>query len=336
MKTWAWSNTDSDPFTTGIASNPWAKIALVDFRHLRAFVAVAEERNFTRAAQRLHISQPPLTRQIRQLEDELGVTLFVRHRTGAEMTCEGAALLDAARAVTAALGHLETSARSIKTRQTKALHLGIGWGLWKAVNLIREHFVTRCPDVPIVAHDLCDVRRGDGRFDQHIDVAVTRPPLETELACEPLFDERFVVLIAEDHPLASRSSVTLSDLASEPLLLFERKVGPSVYDKILALWLAAGIKPLVVERQPPPYGQEAMMLVASRQGYYLGIASQYTQSHRTSGVAVVPLDEPDARLEIYIAWHRNDTSKHVHEFIRSAQEVFPPKRPATRLRRRSA
>ncbi|HZI82027.1 MAG TPA: LysR substrate-binding domain-containing protein [Vicinamibacterales bacterium] len=308
----------------------------MDFRHLRAFVAVAEERNFTRAAQRLHISQPPLTRQIRQLEDELGVALFVRHRTGAEMTCEGAALLDTARAVTTALGDFESSARSVKTRQTKALHLGIGWGLWKAVNLVREDFAARCPDVPIVAHDLCELHRGGGRADQHIDVAVTRPPLEPDLASEPLFEERFVALLAEDHPLASRSSVTLSDLASEPLLLFERKVGPSVYDKILALWVAAGIKPLVVERQPPPYGQEAMMLVASRQGYYLGIASQYTQTHRTSGVAVIPVDEPDARLDIYVAWHRNDTSNHVREFVRSARQVFPLKRHATRLRRRSA
>jgi len=286
---------------------------------------VAEERNFTRAAHRLHISQPPLTRQIRQLEDELGVTLFVRHRTGAEMTCEGVALLGAARAVTTSLGDFETAARAVKTRQAKALHLGIGWGLWKAVNLIRERHARRCPDVPIVAHDLCELHRS-GNVEQHIDVAVTRPPVDLDKMSEPLFDERFVALLAEDHPLASRSSLTLGDLASEPLLLFERYVGPSVYDKILALWAAAGIKPMVVEHQPPPYAQDAMMLVASRQGYYLGIASQYTQSHRTSGVAVVPLDEPDARLEICVAWHRNDSSKNVREFVRSARDVFPLKR----------
>ena len=308
----------------------------MDFRHLRAFVAVAEERNFTRAAHRLHISQPPLTRQIRQLEDELGVTLFVRHRTGAEMTCEGVALLDAARAVTKSLGDLETAARSLKTRQSKALHLGIGWGLWKAVNLIREHHARRFPDVPIVAHDLCELHRA-GKADQHIDVAVTRPPLDLDKASEPLFDERFVVLLAEGHPLASRASLTLADLTSEPLLLFERYIGPSVYDKIIALWASAGLKPMVVEHQPPPYAQDAMMLVASRQGYYLGIASQYTQSHRTSGVAVVPLDEPDARLEICVAWHRNDTSKNVREFVQAARDVFPVKRQPTRLRpRRSA
>ena len=288
-------------------------------------MAVAEERNFTRAAHRLHISQPPLTRQIRQLEQELGVTLFTRHRTGAEMTCEGVALLDAARAVTAALGDLECAARSLKTRQSKALHLGIGWGLWKAVNLIREHHITRFPDVPIVVHDLCDLNRAGGS-DEPLDVSVTRPPLDLDKASEPLFEERFVALLAEDHPLASRSSVTLADLSSEPLLLFDRQVGPSVYDKILSLWAATGIQPKVVEHQPPPYAQGAMMLVASRQGYYLGIASQYTQSHKTSGVAVVPLNEPDARLEICVAWRRHDTSKNVREFVRSARDVFPAKR----------
>ena len=307
----------------------------MDFRHLRAFVAVAEERNFTRAAHRLHISQPPLTRQIRQLEDELGVTLFVRHRTGSELTCEGAALLDAARALTTALGDFESTARSLKIRQAKALHLGIGWGLWKAVNLIREDYVSRCPDVSIVVHDLCDIHRAH-ESDAHIDVAVTRPPLDLDKASEPLFDERFVALLAQDHPLATRPSVSLADLAGEPLLLFERAVGPSVYDKILSLWAAAGIKPMVVEHQPPPYSQGAAMLVASRQGYYLGIASQYTQSHRTSGVAVVPLDEPDARLEICVAWHRNDSSKNVREFVRSARDVFPVKRQPVKLRRRSA
>jgi DNA-binding transcriptional LysR family regulator len=307
----------------------------VDFRHLRAFVAVAEERNFTRAAHRLHISQPPLTRQIRQLENELGLTLFVRHRTGAEMTCEGVALLDAARAVTSSLGDFESTARTLKTRQSKALHLGIGWGLWKAVNLIREHHVARCPDVSIVVHDLCDLHRA-GNTDEHIDVAVTRPPLDLDKASEPLFDERFVALLAEDHPLASRTSLSLADLAGDPLLLFERNVGPSVYDKILSLWAAAGIKPMVVEHQPPPYSQGAAMLVASRQGYYLGIASQYTQSHRTSGIAVVPLSEPDARLEICVAWHRNDSSKNVREFVRSAREVFPARRQPARLRSKSA
>jgi DNA-binding transcriptional LysR family regulator len=307
----------------------------VDFRHLRAFVTVVEERSFTRAAQRLHISQPPLTRQIRHLEQELGVTLFTRHRTGVEMTCEGRALLDAARTVTAAVGDFLNCAHSVKKRQTQGLNVGIGWGLWKAVNLIREHHAKRFPDMPIAAQDLCQEHTG-ALPAQKIDAAVMRPPVDAQLVSEPLFEERFVALLGDSHPLASRTSVKLPDLASEPLLLYDRSVGPAVYDKTLALWEAARVKPLVVEKQPPPYSQGAMMLVASRQGYYLGIASPYTQSHRASGVAVVPLDEPDARMDVLIACRRNEVSKHVREFIRSAREVFPLKGHTSRSRKRTA
>src|SRR5215510_3842724 len=100
---------------------------------------VAEERNFTRAAQRLHISQPPLTRQIRQLESELGVTLFLRHRTGVELTPEGRALLDKARTVSTAVADFENWARLVKAPRTKGVAVGVSWGLWEAVNRIRAH-----------------------------------------------------------------------------------------------------------------------------------------------------------------------------------------------------
>jgi DNA-binding transcriptional LysR family regulator len=298
----------------------------VDFRHLRAFVTVAEERNFTRAARRLHISQPPLTRQVRQLEQELGFPLFVRHRSGVDLTCEGRTLLGAARAITTAVGAFEHSAQVVRHRQAQTVNIGIGWGLWPAVNLIRQRYAQRFPDVPIAARDLCDEHRGENPS-QHIDVAVMRPPVEGPLVSEPLFQERFVALLGDSHPLASRPSVRLGDLAAEPLLLFDRSIGPAVYDKILALWHRSGIRPVIVEQQPPPYAQGAMMLVASRQGYYLGIASQFTQTHSASGVAVVPLDEPDARLDVLVVWRKDEPSTHVREFVRVAHEVFrhPPR-----------
>jgi hypothetical protein len=114
--------------------------------------------------------------------------------------------------------------------------------------------------------------------------------------------------------------------------MYDRCVGPGVYDKTIELIRAAGIQPSVVGTHPPPYAQGAMMLVASRQGYYIGIASPFTQSHRTSGVSVVPLNEPNARLEVRIAWRRDHLSASIREFLRSAREVFHPNRDATRPR----
>jgi DNA-binding transcriptional LysR family regulator len=299
----------------------------MDLRHLRAFVAVAEEGTFTKAAARLHISQPPLSKQVRQLEQELGVTLFVRRRDGVELTRDGTMLLDRAQAALTAVGEFENCSKAV-TARGRALRVGIGWGLWEAVEKIRSHHATRFPDVRIVAEDMC-TERGSMQ-ERRIDVAVRRTVDDALYESETLFAEQFVVLLAETHPLASRASLRLSDLIDEPLLMYDRALGPGVYDKTLALYQAAGLQPHAVWGQPPPYAQGAMMLVASGEGYYVGIASRFTQTHRASGVAVVPLDEPDARLDVRIAWKKGDTSRAVRELVRSARAVFPGQPEAAR------
>jgi DNA-binding transcriptional LysR family regulator len=300
----------------------------MDLRLLCAFVAVAEEGTFTKAARRLHLSQPPLSRQVRQLEKELGITLFVRRRDGIELTGEGSLLLEKAQAAIGSFKEFENFTKSVSSR-TQPLRIGIGWGLWNAVDRIRSHHAKRFPETRISAEEMCAVRTPSQ--ERQMDVAVTRPPVdEARYESELLFEERFVVLIAETHSLASRKRVRLSDLTSEPLLMYDRCVGPAVYDKTLALYKAAGVQPNVVGAQPPPYAQGAMMLVASREGYYLGIASPFTQTHRMSGVAVVPLDEPDATLEVRIAWRKDGSSGCVQEFLRSARAVFPGKTEARR------
>lgn len=293
----------------------------MDLRHLRAFVAVAEEGTFTKAARRLHVSQPPLSKQVRQLERELGTELFVRRRDGIDLTRDGTLLLERAQAALSAFRDFEEFTKSVTVR-ARPLRVGIGWGLFEAVERIRSHHAKRCPDVRIVAEDFCAER--SAVQERQIDVAVVRRPVdEKRYESELLFEEEFVALLADTHPLASHKSVTLSELAAEPLLMYDRCIGPGVYDKTLALYEAAGIRPRVVGGQPPPYAQGAMMLVASGEGYYVGIASRFTQTHRASGIAVVPLDEPDARLDVRIAWRAGDASRAVREFVRSARAVFP-------------
>jgi DNA-binding transcriptional LysR family regulator len=280
---------------------------------------VAEESSFTRAARRLHLSQPPLSKQIRQLEGELGVTLFLRHRDRIELTSEGKVLLEKARTASLAVSDFQDAARSLRQPGIRTLHLGIGWGLWSAVDRVRAYHARRFPDQRISVHDLCT----DAIRERSIDVAVVRPPVDDRRwQSRLLFEEHFIAILSDAHPLAGRKTIRLLDLASVPLLMYERCIGPGVYDKALALYRAADIRPPMVEAQPPPFSQAAMMLVASGQGFYIGIASPFTQTHRTSGVAVVPLDEPDARLEVRITWRRDDASAEVREFLRSAREAF--------------
>jgi len=294
----------------------------MDFRHLRAFVAVAEERSFTKAAQRLHLSQPPLSRHVRQLEDELGVPLLIRRRVGVELTSAGRVLLEKARSISVAVEDFQELARSVKNPRQRTVTIAICWGLWEAVDRIRAHHAGRFPEMLISVQDLCE--HGWSAVRRHIDVALLRGAVEdTQFESQVLFEEQFVAILGDTHPLAARKAVKLSELASDPLLLYDRCAGPGVYDKTLALYRTAGFQPRVVEGQPPPYTQPAMMLVASRQGFYVGIESPFTQTHRVSGIAVVPLDEPDARIEIQIAWRKNESSGAVRELLRSARDAFP-------------
>lgn len=295
----------------------------MDLRHLAAFVAVAEEGSFTKAALRLHISQPPLSRQVRQLEDELGFPLFVRGRVGIELTPQGRGLLETARSANLAVAAFEEAAKQAKDPRARGVTLGVAWGLWPAVDLIRVHHSARYPDVRIGLEDICAIH-GSVK-EREVDVVVGRPPIDRDqYESSVLFHECMSAIISDTHPLARRESITLRDLAHETLLLFDRSIGPAVYDKVLALYKAAAVHPRVVAGQPPPFAQRAMMLVASRQGFYVGISSRFTQSHCVSGVAVVPLDEPDARSEVRIAWRRGEQSQNVKDFLRSAREVFPP------------
>src|SRR4030095_5048447 len=124
----------------------------MDFRHIKAFIAVADALSVTKAAERLHISQPPLSRHIHQLEEELGVTLFVRHRHGVSLTEAGRRLLEKARALEAAASEFALTAHQVSCGEAE-IRIGIGWGLWDVVNRIRVEFARRYPDVTIAATD---------------------------------------------------------------------------------------------------------------------------------------------------------------------------------------
>jgi DNA-binding transcriptional LysR family regulator len=215
----------------------------VDFRHLRAFLTVAEEASVTRAAERLHISQPPLSRHIRQLEDELGFALFVRHRHGVTLTEPGRQLLEKAKLLSTAASDFYETASQAKGGDSRRVRIGIGWGLWEPVNQIRVQFARRCANVTIDATDVhCEEQYNEQLRTNALDVVFARPPFdETRLDAVPLFQERIVAVVSDDNPLASRKTLRMRDLAGEPLLLFDRHIMPVLYDKVLDLCSRTGI-----------------------------------------------------------------------------------------------
>ena len=294
----------------------------MDFRHVHAFIAIAEHLSLRKAARRLGVSQPALSRQVQQLEQELGLTLFVRHPDGIELTHHGTLMLDQARRVSEAAAEFADHVRTAESHKRGAVRLGITWGLWETVNRIVAHHAAHAPGVAILGSDIVSSAQSDALRHRRIDVGLARPPLDTrELHVERLFDEGVVAVLPAGHALAVRERVTLTELSDERLLLHDRDLAPGIYDKIFELYSAAGITPHIVPTSASPASAGGLIQVASGKGIYIGLGGLTTFAE-TPGVAIVPLDEPRASLPICAVWRASESSPAVIQFVDSIRSVF--------------
>jgi DNA-binding transcriptional LysR family regulator len=303
----------------------------VDFRHLRAFVVVAEELHFTRAARRLHISQPPLSRHIRQLEQEVGVALFERTRPRVVLTAAGRRLLRQAQELVAAGEDFLSVARTLRDEGVGIVKVGIGPGLWQAVDRVRAHHAILLPHVSIEAADLMSHEQAEALLRRRIDVGFSRDPVNSpRLWSEPLLDEGLVVLLPQGHRLAKRKAVRLKALAHDTLLLHDRKHAPVAYDRTLGLYAAAKITPNIMTVPALPLEQATLLLVAAGRGICLLseniVGNSSLLSDRSHGVAIVPLNEPGSRISISMVWRADEKSPTVLEFLKSTRDAIRSKR----------
>jgi DNA-binding transcriptional LysR family regulator len=304
----------------------------MDFRHIKAFIAVADALSVTKAAERLHISQPPLSRHIHQLEEELGLTLFLRHRHGVTLTEDGHRLLEKARALDAAGTEFHETARQMARGEQNRIRIGIGWGLWDVVNRLRVEFSKQRPDVTFEVRDVyCSDDCHEQLKSSALDVVFARPPFdETMVDATPIFHERIQAVIADDSPLASRQEVRIRDLATVPLLLWDRHMSPTLYDRVLELYARHGIAPPMVPTPGAgPYNHAGLMMVASGQGVYLCLGVPLTSPQPASGVAVLPVGDSGATIEVCVASRKGETSRLIGHFLDCVWETYPqPRRVA--------
>ena len=306
----------------------------VEFRQLRYFIAVAERLNFSRAAQDLHVTVPPLSRQIQQLEDEFGVRLFARDRRHVALTDAGRTFLDEARKLVAQSAHMTDCVRLAKCGETGLVRIGIALHLGERVGRVLTEHAKRYPGVELQCDGIFSTVQNELLAEGKIDVGFLRPPIESaHLASEMLFEERFLVLVNRDHPLARRKSLRIRDLANEPLVVADRSLSTGLYDKTMALYKCAGITPRLIplSKESASYDEMQNVFLAARKGIFI-IADEIPSrpAPGSTGVAV-PLDEPDARIEVRMAWRRNESSPAVLAFLDSARQFFcgaPPQRAA--------
>jgi DNA-binding transcriptional LysR family regulator len=294
----------------------------MEFRHLHYFVGVAETLNFRKAAQRLHISQPPLSRQIRQLEQELGVTLFARSRSRVGLTDPGRLLLPKAREVLQQLDGIAQLMAEASSGQFGHLKIGVGTSLSECIRgVVREH-ARRFPRIDLQYLDLPSAVQQRALRHREIDVGFLRTPIDAQhLSSEPLFTERFLVIVPQADSLAKRKVLRLKDIAGKNLLLTQRSRS-CTHDQVLRLYRRAGITPNVVHTTSLAEASGAN-LVALGKGIYIIPGRDLRRRKFSDGVVAIPLDEPSSGIEVRIAWRRDETSAIVLNFIQTARDAFP-------------
>jgi DNA-binding transcriptional LysR family regulator len=218
-------------------------------RHLWLFLAVAEEQNFGRAAKRLGMSQPPLSEQIQVLEQALKVKLFERSRRGAQLTPVGAAILPAVRNFAEQLQRLELAVEEAVAGQSGLLTIGaISSAMFDLLPGLIERLKLAHPQLTVSVREIDSVEAVPALEAGDIDLAFARldGDLGASIQSLALTEDRLMVALPSDHPLASRKRISLSRLASEPLVMFSRKVSPVYFDNLIATCRASGFSPRVL------------------------------------------------------------------------------------------
>ncbi len=292
----------------------------MELRHLRYFLTLAEELHFGRAAERLHIAQPPLSQQIRQLETELGFDLFRRTKRTVQLTEAGQVFLEEVQRIFKLLEQAIQIGQ--KTSRGEAGQLAIGFVSSASYNVlptIFRRFRTDFPGVILELRELTTNQQTQWLKEGQIDVGFVRPPVEdTQFKTETVFRETLVVALPEEHPLAKQSNISLASLCSESFVLFSRTYAPGLYDTLISLCKQAGFSPQV--SQEAIQMQTIVSLVAADMGVAIVPAS--LQHLQRTGVVYKALQEPTPEVGINMIWRRHDTSPTVHRFLEVVRQVF--------------
>ncbi len=280
----------------------------MELRHLRYFLAVAEEGNFTRAAARLGIGQPPLSQQIRDLETEIGAMLFHRVPHGAELTAAGTAFLPEAKASLAAAEKARLAAQSANRGETGRLSLGFtaSSAFNPIVSTTIRRFQARWPDVQLSLTEMNTLGLMQKLERGELDATFFRPGLDDPegVRLKRLPDEPMVVALPASHALAKRKTLPLALLAKEPFILFPRLVGLSLYDDVVRACRDAGFELTVA--QEAPQISSVVNLVAADLGVSIVPAS--ISQIKLAGVAYRPIEGPPAVARLALAVLRSQRS----------------------------
>jgi DNA-binding transcriptional LysR family regulator len=291
----------------------------MELRHLRVFLAVAEARNFSRAAERLHMSQPPLSQHIQTLEAELGVRLFERGRNGASLTSAGQALLPQAQGILDLVVRATQQAQRAGRGETGSLAVGFVGSMPFSVVMpqLLHDFRAAWPDVELQLREQPSRQQLDDLLTGRLDLGFIRPTQHAQsgaLEMRLMLREPLLMALHANHPLAGRARLRLRQLRDEPFILYSASMGSGLRELTLALSLKAGFSPRVVQEV---HEMPTLISLVSA-GIGVGLVAASMQRAQMPYVNYVALDDVGAHSDILLAWKRDNPAITLHNFLQLA------------------
>lgn len=293
----------------------------IDIRQLRYFVAVAEELNFGRAAEKLHISQPPVTRQVQQLEQTLGSPLFVRHAKGVTLTPEGALFLEEAKAMLTLLEQAAEKVKHARNGELGRIDVAIfGSAVFGRIPEIVLAFRRKYPAVKVALHTMSKQRQLDGLLNRSVDVAFNRLMTpQNGLIIEELSREPLYIAVADSSELAQMDAVPFSELGKHPLVLFPTSKLPGFIDKVRDMCASAGFVPNIAQEVGDAVS--GLALVAS--GFGICIVPESILNVHLPGTVFRPICDfdGDLTLDLSCVYRSNEHAPVIENFLSVARDV---------------
>jgi len=293
----------------------------VELRHLRYFVAVAEEENVSRAAMKLHVSQPALSRQIRDLENELGFPLLERSAKSVRLLDAGRAFLVEARAVLQRADDAVKAVRAIATGGQSELHVGYAPSLTaRILPPTLRAFQAESPKARVILHDLSTEEMFAGLRERKLQIAFVVRPTRAMLRgmrFEELTRDAWCLAVAPSHPLARRRNVTIEEAAREPLLAYSRGEYPDYHENLATIFAGGKAKPRVAEE----HDSVSSLIAAVEAGGGVAVVSESLACIAGPRLKLLPLSPPPNALVIGAAWPKAGLTGMTERFLKFARET---------------
>lgn len=294
----------------------------MELRHLRYYVAVAEECHFGRAALRLHIAQPPLSQQIKQLEEDLGVTLLNRSTRKVELTDAGERYLERAREILAAVAAAGEEASRIAIGEIGRVSIGFtGSATYHLLPAVARHLSAELPDIDLDLHgEMLTPQQAAALHSGTIDLGFLRPPVnDRQLRYEVVGTEEMVAVLPHAHPLAEREAIEVADLAKESFITYSGFSRSVVFEVVLDACQRAGFTPTIRHE----VGETATLVSFVAAGQGVALVPKSVQHMQITGAVYVPLKGEVPTVELAMAMRAESPSPHLQRVLNSLRAALP-------------